>query len=97
MPEIQGEIKRNGVSNTVKEDVAGNTMSELIKSIKAVKETMNDLLSAIVVEDAGSSVTRKAQSDDGNGAVHAPDAEEDSSDDPDQSAPETKKQRQQVE
>lgn len=70
MPAIEATIKSQGATEAVTQEVTGSNMSELISSIKVVKDSLNDLLTAIVVRDASSGSARKERTEEGK--VHVP-------------------------
>ncbi|XP_052867611.1 uncharacterized protein LOC128273636 [Anopheles cruzii] len=65
MAEIVAEITRKGAMQTIREQVPGNKMSDLIVSLKAIKQSTNELMTTFVQEDLLGA--RKAESDDVQG------------------------------
>uniref|UniRef100_A0A1I8JUX5 Uncharacterized protein n=1 Tax=Anopheles melas TaxID=34690 RepID=A0A1I8JUX5_9DIPT len=90
MPAIEATIKSQGASEAVTQEVTGSNMSELISSIKVVKDSLNDLLTAIVVRDASSGSARKERTEE---ATEEGAADGESSDEPEEGDKESNKRQ----
>uniref|UniRef100_A0A182P4I5 EKC/KEOPS complex subunit GON7 n=1 Tax=Anopheles epiroticus TaxID=199890 RepID=A0A182P4I5_9DIPT len=90
MPAIEATIKNRDATEAVSQEVTSSNMSELITSIKAVKESLNNLLTAIVVQEASSDDARKARTE---GATEEGGEDDESSDEPEASDKESNKRQ----
>uniref|UniRef100_A0A182KI17 Uncharacterized protein n=1 Tax=Anopheles christyi TaxID=43041 RepID=A0A182KI17_9DIPT len=90
MPAIEATIKSPGATNAVTQEIAGSNMSELITSIKVVKDSLNDLLTAIVVKEANAGDARKPRAEE---AVEEAGDDGESSDEPEASDKGTNKRQ----
>ncbi|EAT39379.1 AAEL008813-PA [Aedes aegypti] len=62
MLQISFEVSRNGQVTQLQENVDGNKISDLIKSLKAMKESSNNTLTKLLQEETIKN-TRKAEKD----------------------------------